>query len=309
MISPIDLFTLAFLSTAGLYGAMLAYFNGLVGSKRSNTRIMWNSEPIAWFLALVLALVVGFQILGPRIGLIGEGHGYLAGVGILLVIFVYLIYKLSRHTLPNKAFWGVIALVLVASLYAVINIVLVFASSAFRLSMYVDALATMLELMSLVLVLILLFNLLQSVWISYFKLRYVSADSPQRHVASAVAVKAAGEVTNLDALLSGVGSDSTSDSESQHVTLAAGSSIIVDFGLRRIEDHGFKADLRVQSENASQQLSVEVSNDGVTWLACFQDESIASDWDVPYPESPWRFVKIRNLSDQPTTVAGVFDLD
>lgn len=306
MISPIDLFTLAFLSTAGLYGAMLAYFNGLVGSKRSNTHIMWNSEPIAWFLALVLALVVGFQILGPRIGLIGEGHGYLGGVGILLVIFVYLIYKLSRHTLPEKIFWGMMALVAVASAYAVINIILVFTSSTFRLSMYVEALATMLELMSLSLVLILLFNMLQSIWISYFKLRYVSADSHERHVAAPASVQAVGNVSDTDVLLTMAGSGLTDE---QAATVEPGAVIIADFGLRRIEDHGFKADLRILGKDSTQKLSVEVSNEGQSWLACFQDEAIDTDWDVPYMDSPWRFVRITNTTDQPIAISGIFDLD
>ncbi len=309
MISPIDLFTLAFLSTAGLYGIMLAYFNGLLGSKRSNTRIMWNSEPIAWFLALVLVLVVGFQILGPRVGLVGEGHGYLAGVGILLVIFVYLIYMLSRHTLPTSVFWGVVTLVAISSLYTVINVVLVFTSSTFRLSMYVDTLATMLELMSLILILVLLFNLLQSVWISYFRLRYVPADSLQRHVASGVTVGTSGEATGSDATPSSDGDDFSIQSTIQDLTLAPGSSIVFDFGLRRIEDHGFKADLRIQSEGPNQKLAVEVSNDSATWSACFQDEGIASDWDVPYLESPWQYVRVTNNGDNATMIEGVYDLD
>lgn len=45
MESPADLFTIAMLATGGLYFSMLAYFNGLLGTKQSNMPIHGIRNP------------------------------------------------------------------------------------------------------------------------------------------------------------------------------------------------------------------------------------------------------------------------
>jgi hypothetical protein len=87
------------------------------------------------------------------------------------------------------------------------------------------------------------------------------------------------------------------------------SGIIVDFGTRRIEDHGFRSDLRVVSSNSDQSLAVEVSNDGKDWELCEREDKILTDWDVPYFNSPWRYVRVTNKSDQDIQISEVYDLD
>ena len=100
MVSPADLFSLTLLATGGLYACMLAYFNGLLGSKRSGTRIMWNSEPIIWIITLLLTFSVVFKVVEPSGGE-GPGIWYLIGTGHLLVVYIYLVVELARHTLPK----------------------------------------------------------------------------------------------------------------------------------------------------------------------------------------------------------------
>ncbi|MDD9890566.1 MAG: hypothetical protein OXU66_09135 [Gammaproteobacteria bacterium] len=50
-------------------------------------------------------------------------------------------------------------------------------------------------------------------------------------------------------------------------------------------------------------------NDQQNWEACFLDEAITTDWDVPYLHSPWRFVRVMNSGSESTQIAEVFDLD
>jgi hypothetical protein len=71
MISSADLFSFTFLATGGLYACMLAYFNGLIGTKRSNTKIMWNSEPIIWIITALLTFSIVIKVVeqGERKGL------------------------------------------------------------------------------------------------------------------------------------------------------------------------------------------------------------------------------------------------
>ena len=87
------------------------------------------------------------------------------------------------------------------------------------------------------------------------------------------------------------------------------SGIIVDFGTRRIEDHGFRSDLRVVSSNSDQSLAVRVSNDARSWELCEPEDKILTDWDVLYFNSPWRYVRVTNKSDQYIQISEVYDLD
>jgi hypothetical protein len=92
-------------------------------------------------------------------------------------------------------------------------------------------------------------------------------------------------------------------------TLNPESGIIVDFGIRRIEDHGFKSDPRVVSSNSDQSIAVEVSNDALSWELCEPEDTILTDWVVPYFNSPWRYVRVTNKSDQDILISEVYDLD
>ena len=169
MLNPADLFSLTLLATGGLYACMLAYFNGLVGAKRSNTQIMWNSEPIIWIITLLLTFSVVFKIVEPGGGE-GPGVWYLIGTGNLLVIYIYLVVELARHSLPKVGYWGVAALTAAAVLYTTITVVMGFSSQAMDLEFYKDVLATLLAAMTHLLLVVLLFNLLRSLRSSLMKI-------------------------------------------------------------------------------------------------------------------------------------------
>jgi hypothetical protein len=92
-----------------LYACMLAYFGGLVGTKRPQVRIVWNSEPILWIITRLLTFSIVFKIVQTGVGE-GSGVWYLIGTGNLMVIYIYLVIELSRHDLPKIGYWGIAAL-------------------------------------------------------------------------------------------------------------------------------------------------------------------------------------------------------
>lgn len=304
MLNPADLFSLTLLATGGLYACMLAYFNGLVGAKRSNTQIMWNSEPIIWIITVLLTFSVVFKIVEPGGGE-GPGVWYLIGTGNLLVIYIYLVVELARHSLPKVGYWAVAALTAAAVLYTTITVVMGFSSQAMDLEFYKDVLATLLAAITHLLLVVLLFNLLRSLRSSLMKIWTADPNSRERLTAGGVAITAVGDVANPDGALSNI----AVESETEAASLNPASSIIVDFGVRRIEDHGFRSDLRIESSDTQQAVVVEVSNDGRSWEPCEREENILSDWDVPYFNSPWRYVRITNNGDQTVQVTEVYDLD
>ena len=190
MNSPLELFSLTFIATAGLYVGMLAYANGLVGSKRAESRILWNSEPILWFLILLLMAAIVFRLLTPQTQ--SSGVEYLTGAGNLLVVYIYLILSLARHSLPVNAFWGAVALVVVGNLYVFSNIASDIFASTFGFIAYGEEVRRLLVVMTLILLLVLLFNLAQSLWNSFLKIRLNAPESHGRHSAGGVAVFAEG---------------------------------------------------------------------------------------------------------------------
>jgi hypothetical protein len=306
MTSSADLFSLTLLATGGLYACMLAYFNGLVGTKRSNTQIMWNSEPIIWIITLLLTFSVVFKIVVPGGGE-GPGVWYLIGAGNLMVIYIYLVIELARHDLPKSGYWGVAALTAAAVIYTTATVVMGFSSQTMDLEFYKDVLATLLAAMTHLLLLVLVFNLLRSLRSSLMKIWVTNPNSPERLTAGAIAVSSTGEVSNPEGALSDIGLDS--EETTDPATLNPESSIIVDFGIRRIEDHGFRSDLRIVSSNSDQSIAVEVSNDRKDWELCEREDKILTDWDVPYFNSPWRYVRITNKSAQDIQISEVYDLD
>ena len=309
MISSADLFVLTLLSTGGLYLSMLAYFNGLVGSKHRNTQIMWNSEPVLWILTFFLAVAVIFQIIGPMVGAQAPGVWYLTGAGNLLIVYIYLIMELARHDLPVAGYWSVFALTVLAILNTVVSLAPPLISQSLDLGGYREILGILLVSMTLILVLLVLFNLVRSLQSSLLKTWTAEPNSRDRHTAGGVAVTATGEVSNPDGVLSDINLQAGETSESNPATLNKDSCIVVDFGVRRIEDHGFRSDLRIIGDNADQVIAVEVSNDKQNWVVCDREEEILTDWDVPYFGSPWRYVRIRNQGDQAIQIAEVYDLD
>lgn len=306
MLSSADLFSLTLLATGGLYACMLAYFNGLVGTKRSNTRIVWNSEPILWIITLLLTFLIVFKIVEPGVGE-GPGIWYLIGTGNLTVIYIYLIIELARHDLPKIGYWAMAALTATALIYTTVTVVMGFSSQTMDLGYYRDVLATLLAAMTHLLLLVLVFNLLRSLRSSLMKIWMADPNSPERLTAGGIAVSCLGEVGNPEGALSDI--NLASGAESASATLNPKSSIIVDFGIRRIEDHGFRSDLRIVTSNSDQSIEVEVSNDGIDWELCEREDKILSDWDVPYFNSPWRYVRIRNSSEEAVGISEVYDLD
>lgn len=305
MISTVDLFSLTLLATGGLYACMLAYFGGLVGTKRRHTRIVWNSEPVLWILSVLLIFSITFRIIEPAAA--GSGIWYLIGTGNLIVVFVYLLIELARHDLPKAGYWLTAALTAAALLYTVASVVGALLSQSMDLVQYREELAMLMVILTHILLMVLLFNLLRSFRSSFLGIWMAKPSSVERLRAGGVSVTSSGVVSTPDGALSDVGiEDSGGPTEA---TLSPGSSIVVDFGIRRIEDHGFRSDLRVVGGDANEAIAVEVSNDGKDWVACEREDQILTDWDVPYFDSPWRYVRISNKSDQAVQIAEVYDLD
>ncbi|MFT7472735.1 MAG: hypothetical protein ACI8XU_002639 [Kiritimatiellia bacterium] len=306
MISSVDLFSLMLLATGGLYASMLAYFGGLVGTKRPQARIVWNSEPILWIITLLLTFSIVFKIIEPGVGE-GPGVWYLIGTGNLMVIYIYLVIELARHGLPKIGYWGLAALTTAAVIYTAATVVMGFLSQTMDLELYKDALATLLAAMTQLLLLVLVFNLLRSLRSSFIKIWMADPISRDRLTASGIAVRSIGQVSNPDGALSDICLDS--EEKTDPATLNPESGIIVDFGKRRIEDHGFRSDLRVMSSSSDQSIAVEVSNDCKDWELCEREDKILTDWDVPYFNSPWRYVRVTNKSDQDIQISEIYDLD
>ena len=138
-----------------------------------------------------------------------------------------------------------------------------------------------------------------------------SADSksPHRFTAHGVAVTAVGNVIHSEGAIADHHGLPTAGATPEPAILHPQACIIVDFGGRRIEDHGFRSDIRILRNDESQPLLVEVSNDKHNWSACFKDDNIPTDWDVPYFNNPWRYVRICNEGSEPTHIVEVYDLD
>ncbi|NKB33240.1 MAG: hypothetical protein GKR91_09085 [Pseudomonadales bacterium] len=288
MTTPGDLFTLTLLATGGLYISMLAYFNGFLGTKRKNIPIQWNSEPILWYLTMMFMVSLVFRFAGFNSSAAGPGVWYLTGTGPLLVIYIYLILKIAQHAVLQQIFWIMVALSTIAITYVLGNILLAVFADASTPIRYSERLALLLVLMTVILSLILLWCFLVSIWTSFLRNRMAEPGSLERQTAQGSVVTGAGAA---------------------EITLAPGANVSFDFGMRHIEDHGYKADLRVHRTSTEQAIKVEVSNDNQSWAACYIDEQIPTDYDVPYIGSPWRFVRIVNSSDQELQIGEVYDLD
>lgn len=284
MVEPAQLFNMALLITGVLYVSMVCYFNGLLGLNRLGSKIAWNSELVAWILLGVLAIAVMFRLTDSTALSIGAGTWFLIGSGNLLVVYVYLIIKFARHTLPNNGFWGIVGLVVIAVLYSFGGALTAVGTSTITPTVYGELLQALLLLLTLILFLALLFNLLQSLWVTFIQGRSIEPQSTDRHTA----------IVNM---------------EGQSMLLNPGDSSIADFGERIIEDHGYKADVRILASKSGQSTLVEVSNDLHQWEACFLDDNIDTDWDVPYLNSPWRYVRVTNSSDEVVELNSIVDLD
>ncbi|MEX0964025.1 MAG: hypothetical protein WDZ52_08315 [Pseudohongiellaceae bacterium] len=306
MISSADLFSLALLATGGLYACMLAYFSSIVGSKRASTRIVWNSEPLVWIITLMLTYSIAFRIVEPEAAA-GPGIWYLIGTGNLMVIYIYLITELARHDLPAVGYWSVAGLSAAAFFYLVVTAVMALFAQTMDLELYKNMLATLLAALTHILMIVLLYNFIRSLHSSMLRTWMVDSNDQTRLKAGGVAVSVTGEVSQPESALSDIHAETAADAGV--ATLAPGSSIVVDFGSRRIEDHGFRSDLRIASSSAEQLVAVEVSNDKANWFACFREKKIPSDWDVPFFDSPWRFVRVSNSGAEPVEIAEVYDLD
>ena len=288
MTTPADLFTFALIATSGLYVSMLVYFNGFLGTKRNNIPIQWNSEPILWFLTLMFTIFLIFRFAGNDPSAEGPGVWYLTGTGPLLVLYIYLILKIARHAILQQLFWILVALSTAAILYLVGNILLAVLADSTAPLRYAERIGNLLLTMTVILSLLLFWCFLVSIWTSFLRNRKVEPGSPERQTALGKVVAAPSE---------------------SEINLVPGANISFDFGMRHIEDHGYKADLRVIRANTDQTITVEVSNNNCSWIACDVDDQTPTDYDVPYIGSPWRYVRISNSSDQDVQIGEVYDLD
>lgn len=309
MTNPEELFTYTLMCTGGLYAVMLAYFNGLVDTKRPNTRILWNSEPIFWFITALLMVFLIFRLVGPEAGAQGPGLWYTIGAGNLIVIYTYLIFKLARHDLPETITWVVAGLIAIAILNAIFHVIPALLAARLGLDTYAAELGNLLAWLTHIVLLILAFLLVRSLWSSVMLIWSAEAKSQGRLTAGGVAVFTTGSVTNPSGALSDINKAAGTKPESEWAIVYPQSCLTIDFGGRRLEDHGFRSDLRIVRANTEQAITVEVSNDLKTWQECFRDEKISGDWDVPYYSNPWRYVRICNRGDQPTQIGEVYDLD
>lgn len=288
MTAPADLFNFTLLATSGLYVGMLLYFNGFLGTKKTNIPIQWNSEPVLWYLMLMFMVSLTFRFAGNDPWAIGPGIWYLTGTGPLLVIYICLILKVARHAVLQQIFWVIAALSALSILYVLGNIFLaVFADSSTPIR-YPERMASLLLWMTTLLCVILFWCLLVSLWTSFLRGRTLQPGSVERHTGEATLVLAA---------------------DAAEASLEPGAEMVLDFGMRLIEDHGYKADLRVSRDSTETPITVEVSNDKSRWAECEIDAQISTDYDVPYIGSPWRYVRVSNSSDQPTRIGKVYDLD
>lgn len=288
MTSAAELFTFTLLATSGLYAGMLAYFNGLLGTKRENTPLQWNSEPILWFLSLMFMISLTFRFSGIDPAAPGPGVWYLTGTGPLLIAYIYLILKLARHAVLQQLFWMLVAMGTVAIVYVASNIFAAVFTDSLDPYTYAERIGTLLLSMTVIVCLILLWCFLVSLWTSMLMIRATAAGAPERQTARARALSA---------------------SEKSDFELQPGEDVALDFGKRLVEDHGYKADLRVARADSEHAIRVEVSNDNSSWIACELDGNISTDYDVPYIGSPWRYVRIHNVSDEAVQIDAVFDLD
>ncbi len=308
MTNPEELFTFTLLSTAGLYVVMLAYFNGLVDTKRPNSKILWNSEPIFWFITSLFMVFLIFRQVDPAAVAEGPGLWYTIGAGNLIVIYTYLIFKLARQELPAKICWVIASLIAIAILYALFDVIQALMSVRLDLATYAAELGVLLALLTHILLLILTFLLARSLWSSVVLIWSAEARAQGRLTAGGVAVSTVGNVTNPAGALSDIHDAAGTKPESEWAIVYPRSCLTIDFGGRRLEDHGFRSDLRIVRANTEQAITVEVSNDLKSWQECIRDENIPGDWDVPYYSSPWRYVRICNRGDQPTQIGEVYDL-
>jgi membrane protein implicated in regulation of membrane protease activity len=288
MTTPADLFNFTLLATSGLYVSMLLYFNGFLGTKKINIPIQWNSEPILWFLTLMFMASLTFRFAGNDPSAEGPGVWYLTGTGPLLVIYICLILKVARHAVLQQIFWVMAALSTLAILYVLGNIFLAVFADASTPIRYPERIGNLLLWMTVLLCAVLLWCLLISLWTSFLRGRSMEPGSVERQTAEANVVQAAGAA---------------------EINLDPGADMVLDFGKRLIEDHGYKADLRVSRSNTDAPVTVEVSNDSSRWAPCEIDEHIPTDYDVPYIGSPWRYVRVCNSGNQPVSIGKVYDLD
>lgn len=288
MTSPADLFNFTLLATSGLYIGMLAYFNDLLGTKKHNIPIQWNSEPILWFLLTVFMVSMAVRFAGIDPTTLGAEIWNLTATGPLLVVYIYLILKIARHAVLQPIFWVIAALSALAILYALGSVALAIFAGGSTPIRYPARMGNLLLSMTVILCLIPLWSFFYSVWNAFLKNRSIEPAAAERQTAQA---------RFLPSQTDGGAS------------LQPGNSLVADFGRRRIEDHGYKADVRVTAANLNVPITVEVSNDNQRWAACEVDPEIPGDYDVPYIGSPWRYVRISNSGDTVVQIGEIYDLD
>jgi hypothetical protein len=288
MTSPADLFNFTLLATSGLYISMLVYFNDFLGTKKNNIPIQWNSEPVLWFLLTVFVVSMAVRFAGIDPTALGAEIWNLTATGPLLVVYVYLILKIARHAVLLPIFWVIAVLSALAILYALGSVALAIFAGGSTPIRYPARMGNLLLSMTLILSLIPLWSFLYSVWNAFLKNRSIEPAAAKRQTAQAELLPPHGD---------------------GGASLQPGSSVVADFGRRRIEDHGYKADVRITGADPNALITVEVSNDNKSWTACEVDPEIPGDYDVPYIGSPWRYVRINNSGDAAVQIGEVYDLD
>ncbi len=277
------------------YFLSLAYFRGLFGQAAQVGPIPgWDGAIEGWLLGILGTLGSILTVL--------TGSVWITLLGLFLLIFVlyWLVIRLMFHDLPPWLAWLLTMLMIIAPFAAVIwfvwgavinPLILVLAIALFLVVAVIAAIIALL--------ITFLYKLLRAVARKAYEWfgPWIFGSTPG---APGTSVTGTGGVGNPTGILGG-GTAPT--------VLAPESCITIDFGSSRIADHLNANDLRITMTPATAQVSVDVSNDNQNWESCGQDASAPADWDVPWWNSPWRYVRICNKGNTPVSISSVVDLD
>ena len=304
-----QLFWSALITTAITHFSALVYFRGLVGFKRAALTIWWDQETLNWLLGILTTIG---SILSIFAGGVAAFPLYAAAAFAMLVVgLAIMVMMLAKHDLPEWLFWMIFAIIVLSS---IVGFILGFVLEPVPPGDIVTALLFGFFCMYVASLICLAITL---IW-KFFRALYESAgavvdwilewfgyDQPQTpKEGGKSAVPSSGSVDNPSGALANPGGPGTG----QPAVVHPDSCITIDFGDRKISDLWGKPDIRILMAPVNVKFSVQVSNDGNSWESCSKDSDVPTDWDVPWYNSPWRYVKICNVDNQPFSLWDVLIL-
>jgi len=300
--------------TAMTYGLSLGYFRGLFGFATTDP-IWWDSDTLGWLLGIFGALAsIGLALLAIPTAPFWTVVLFIILMIVMVLVFFGLILMLAKHDLPPWLFWTMFGLLAAIIVFAIILTLILGGGSppAWAASILVATIVAFI-LAIYVLALILAYKLGRAIGRSLpnSAIRILFGWMPwgpyvplEKETGGVNAYPDKGTVDNPTGALP----DPTgTPGAGQRAIIHPGAWLVVDFGSRKIADHWNTADLRIIRANTDVSISVEVGNDGTNWESC--DHETGSDWDVPWYNSPFRYVRICNTGNSITGVSDVFDLD